>query len=284
MSAFLQDFLTKRNKPFSVSDDGIYHQITQDGTGPRAKAGDFVRVHYRGTFLNGKVFDSSFERGEPIVFKLGEGQVIEGWDLGIPLLNQGAEGLLYLSPDQAYGSRGAGDDIPPNAYLQFEVKLVEIMDESSYATWSEEEDERRRKMIEAYIEERMRIELQVIATYAADHNLPFQMTSTGLFYLIENAGEGPRPNPGQSVTVHYTGRLLNGKIFDSSYQRSRPITFELGVGRVIQGWDEGIALFREGGKGKLMIPSPLGYGPRAMGEIPAESTLLFDIELVKVGG
>ena len=283
MASFLQEVLTKRNIPFSSTDSGLLYHMVTEGQGEQAKAGDYVSVHYTGTFLDGKVFDSSVERGEPIVFKLGEGQVIPGWDMGIALFKAGGKGFLYVPAELAYGAAGAGDVIPPNSSLKFEIELVSIMDEDSYQAWAEKENERRRKLIEEYIERQMRQEMQGIAAYAKDHNLPFQMTESGLVYLIEEAGEGAKAEPGNQVTVHYTGRLLNGKIFDSSHNRNQPISFQLGAGRVIQGWEEGIALFREGGKGKLMIPSPLGYGPRQMGDIPAESTLLFDIELVSVG-
>lgn len=282
MSSFLQDFLNKRNLPFSESENGLLHHTISEGTGAQAKSGDFVRVHYTGSFLDGRVFDTSVERGEPIVFKLGVGQVIPGWDQGIALLKEGEKANLYIPPELAYGEAGAGEAIPPNSYLQFEVELVEIMSEEAYQKWSEEEDARRRKMIEEYIETQMRKELSGIVAYAKQEDLDLQMTDSGLFYHIENAGEGEKAVAGKTVSVHYTGKLLNGEIFDSSHQRNQPISFELGAGRVIQGWDEGIALFRVGGKGKLVIPSPLGYGPRAMGSIPAESTLVFDIELVGV--
>lgn len=283
MSDFLQDFLTKRNLPFAEAESGLLYHISTEGSGAQAQAGDYVRVHYTGSFLDGKVFDTSRERGEPIVFRLGQGQVIPGWDKGIALLKAGGTGNLYIAPELAYGEQGAGDAIPPNSSLQFEVELVEIMDEEAYKTWEAEENERRRKMIEEYVEQQMKKELGGIADYAQANNLQLQMTDSGLFYQLEDAGEGEKAETGKQVTVHYTGMLLNGEVFDSSHQRNEPITFELGAGRVIQGWDEGITLFRVGGKGKLVIPSPLGYGPREMGPIPAESTLVFDIELVSVG-
>ncbi len=282
MSEFLPDFLTKRNIPFSSTDSGLHYHITSQGNGDQAKAGDYVQVHYTGTFLDGKVFDSSVERGMPIVFQLGQGQVIPGWDEGISLFKEGGKGLLYVPPQLAYGEQGAQDVIPPNSSLKFDIELVSIMDEDAYKKWEAEENERRQKQIQAYVENQMRKELQVIAAYAKDQGMPFQMADSGLFYLIEQAGEGEKAEPGKEVSVHYTGRLLNGKVFDSSHQRNQPITFTLGQGKVIQGWEEGLALFRVGGKGRLIIPSLLGYGPRQMGSIPAESILLFDIELVGV--
>lgn len=109
-------------------------------------------------------------------------------------------------------------------------------------------------------------------------------TESGLQYEEKKAGTGASPKKGQSVSVHYSGRLENGQEFDSSFKRGQPITFTLGVGQVIRGWDEGIALMQEGGEATLTIPPELGYGARgAGGVIPPNATLIFDVQLVKVG-
>ena len=112
----------------------------------------------------------------------------------------------------------------------------------------------------------------------------FDQTDSGLRYKIIQKGSGAQAEKGKSVSVHYEGSLDNGQVFDSSYRRKDPITFTLGIGQVIQGWDEGIALLKEGDKARFVIPSYLGYGERgAGGVIPANATLVFDVELVKVG-
>lgn len=95
-------------------------------------------------------------------------------------------------------------------------------------------------------------------------------------------GSGDEAVAGKEVTVHYTGTLTNGQKFDSSKDRNQPFTFTLGAGQVIEGWDKGVAGMKIGGVRKLTIPPEMGYGPRAIGPIPANSTLLFDVELLKV--
>jgi FKBP-type peptidyl-prolyl cis-trans isomerase FkpA len=96
-------------------------------------------------------------------------------------------------------------------------------------------------------------------------------------------GDGAEATPGKEVVVHYTGTLLNGKKFDSSLDRGEPFTFNLGAGRVIQGWDMGVAGMKTGGKRKLVIPPHLGYGDRGVGaDIPPNSTLIFEVELLEV--
>jgi FKBP-type peptidyl-prolyl cis-trans isomerase FkpA len=109
-------------------------------------------------------------------------------------------------------------------------------------------------------------------------------TPSGLKYDDLVVGTGGEAKVGQSVTVHYTGWLTDGKKFDSSKDRKDPFVFSLGAGRVIKGWDEGVQGMKVGGKRKLTIPPGLGYGPRGAGSvIPPNATLVFEVELLKVG-
>ncbi|NBR74296.1 MAG: peptidylprolyl isomerase, partial [Flavobacteriia bacterium] len=105
---------------------GLYFSITKTGSGSTPATGDQVAVHYRGMLLDGTVFDSSYQRNDPIRFPLGEGRVIPGWDEGIALLNKGAAAKLVIPSHLAYGEQGAGGVIPPNATLIFEVELVDF--------------------------------------------------------------------------------------------------------------------------------------------------------------
>jgi peptidylprolyl isomerase len=108
-------------------------------------------------------------------------------------------------------------------------------------------------------------------------------TDSGLQYTDLVEGTGASPQKGQKVTVHYTGTLEDGTKFDSSRDRGQPFSFTIGVGQVIKGWDEGVSSMKVGGRRQLTIPPELGYGSRGIGPIPPNSTLLFDVELLKVG-
>lgn len=107
-------------------------------------------------------------------------------------------------------------------------------------------------------------------------------TPSGLQYRDDAVGDGPEAGAGKTVSVHYTGTLLDGKKFDSSRDRGQPFHFHLGGGEVIRGWDEGVAGMKVGGRRTLVIPPELGYGSRAIGPIPPNSTLRFDVELLGV--
>jgi len=109
------------------------------------------------------------------------------------------------------------------------------------------------------------------------------VTPTGLKYVDHVIGTGASPKKGQQVSVHYTGRLTDGKTFDSSVDRGQPFQFQIGVGQVIRGWDEGITTMKVGGKRTLTIPPDLGYGAAGFpGAIPPNATLIFDVELLGV--
>ena len=108
-----------------------------------------------------------------------------------------------------------------------------------------------------------------------------QTTESGLIYIVVEAGDGPKPQPGTRIQAHYTGKFLSGRVFDSSVQRGEPFEFEVGMGRVIKGWDEALLDMQKGEKRILIVPSHLGYGERGHPPvIPPQATLVFDVELV----
>lgn len=114
----------KFNIGMTVLENGLAYRIDNEGTGRAPQAGDKVRVHYKGYLDNGRVFDSSFERNEPIEFILGENRVIQGWEQGIPYFKVGSSGTLRIPPELGYGAQGAGGVIPPGATLFFDIEVL----------------------------------------------------------------------------------------------------------------------------------------------------------------
>jgi FKBP-type peptidyl-prolyl cis-trans isomerase len=228
-----------------TTESGLRYEVITLGTGEKPSESDKVEVHYHGTLLDGTIFDSSVDRGKTI--KFGLNQVIKGWTEGLQLMPVGSKFKFTIPSELAYGERKAGS-IPPNSTLIFEVELFSIE--------------------KAFID--------------TDFSLPGREdnTESGLRMIIHKEGTGEKPSAGQTVSVHYTGLLETGKKFDSSHDRGSPISFPLGQGRVIKGWDEAIALMSKGEKRTLIIPPDLGYGSQDKGRIPPNSTLIFEVELV----
>ena len=243
---------------------GSFYTVQQQGTGAAVSAGNTVKVHYTGKLLDGSTFDSSVDRGEPLQFPIGQGRVIPGWDEGIPLFNVGGKGTLYIPSALAYGTRGFPGSIPANSVLIFDIEVVDAFDQAAA-------DAKAKVQSEATIQE-----------YLKSKGLKAEKTESGLYYVINTPGSGAKATAGQTVSVHYTGTFMDGSKFDSSVDRGEPITFPLGQGRVIKGWDEGLAMFAKGGKGLLVIPPHLGYGSAARGPIPANSVLVFEVEMVDI--
>ncbi len=253
-NGLITSYLVKNKIEAKNTASGIYYTIEKEGSGENPNLQSFVKVHYHGTLLDGTVFDSSVDRGQPIDFPLTG--VVKGWQEGIPLFKPGGKGTLYIPSNLAYGGRAQGK-IPANSVLIFNVELLEVIDP---AVQAKKDDE-------------------ILAKFVSDNKLTMQKTDSGIYYQIDAPGTGESPTVSNKVKVHYRGTLLDGTQFDSSYDRGEPIEFPLSG--VIKGWQESVPLLKKSGKGKFLIPSGLAYGTRgAPPTIPGNACLVFEVELL----
>ncbi len=164
------------------------------------------------------------------------------------------------------------------------INSVEIIRVGNDAKNFEADQEAFDRLLSTFGERKQEKELETMeeAIRLIDEQWPDAVTTpSGLKYVVENEGSGENtPQTGQTVTVHYTGKLMDGKKFDSSYDRGKPIEFPVGKGQVIKGWDEALLGMKKGEKRVLIIPSNLGYGPSGRGPIPPNATMIFDVELI----
>ncbi|HEY6436218.1 MAG TPA: FKBP-type peptidyl-prolyl cis-trans isomerase [Ignavibacteriaceae bacterium] len=249
-------------------DSGLKYMDDSLGTGREAKDGDLVSIHFRGWMIpkdsTGELFSDwstdqgknmlslgdSKTRNQPIKFVLNSSSFIKGSDEGIVGMKTGGIRTIIIPSKLAYGEAGIGF-IPPSTDLKVVVDLLEVKDKVVAEMW------------------------QVDTTL-------YKTTASGVKYVIISQGEGPAVEAGKVITVSYSGYLLDGTLFDSSVERDEPIQFAVGQGQVIPGWDEGLLLLKKGDKARFIIPPQLGYGEMQLEKIPANSTLIFDTEIVEV--
>jgi peptidylprolyl isomerase len=259
------DLSTAPEIELEPTDEAPAELVVEDivvGDGTEAVAGSTVEVQYNGVLPNDEEFDSSWETGQPLEFALGSGMVIPGWDEGVAGMLVGGRRALVIPPNLAYGPSGSPPVIPANATLVFVVDLVGVVEPPpAGATITSVSDDLSAKPV---------IELE--GTDAAPTEL-----------VVEDivVGDGAEAVDGSTVEVQYVGVLTDGEEFDASWD-GEPFSFTLGAGRVIPGWEEGVAGMKVGGRRALIIPSALAYGPTGSGPIPADATLVFVVDLLAV--
>lgn len=246
-------------KPFEIkakdtitTASGLKYGIVKANKTGETTTGKKVTVNYTGFLKDGKMFDSSLDRNQPLVVDIGKGKLFPGLDEAISLMRKGEQGRFIIPSKLAFGERGGGP-VPPNADIIMDLEIADVK------------------------------EIPVPVKYDTTGITP-KTTASGLKYFeIKLSGNPVQAQAGQKVKVHYSGYLADGKMFDSSVERGEPIDFPLGQGQVIPGWEEGIALMHVGDKFRLIIPYQLAYGEQGRPPaIPPSAQLTFDVELVGV--
>lgn len=258
---------------YTPTGTGLYYKEIVKGTGDALKLNDVVKMKLA-YYINDSLLFTTDNLPEP-AYDLVRESVFQG-DLyeGFRMMHVGDSMSFMINADSVFRKQFRAPIIPsfitPDAFLRWEVKVEEAMTEEAFQQMRMEEMAAKQQKAN-----------EEFKAYLAANGITAQPQESGLVYVCTKKGKGPKPGYKQNVKVHYTGKLLDGTVFDSSVERGEPIDFQLGVGMVIPGWDEGIALMSKGEKGILYIPSELGYGPRQAGElIKPYSNLMFEVELV----
>jgi FKBP-type peptidyl-prolyl cis-trans isomerase FkpA len=251
-----------------------------------------VKMHFKMYTDKDSMFQNTYESGQPLYIPAKGDFFLSGL---LQMLHQGDSLTFYALSDSVFG-----EQLPPfmskGAQVKTTLKILDILNsqEEKDAERKIMEDERNKEM-QKMIEEQMAAQQkyqeeleksaaparELLDNWIKEKGIKTQKTESGIHYVIEKKGTGVI-NKGDEVEVHYRGTLLDGSQFDASYDRNETFKVPIGMGRVIPGWDEGIPLFGNGGKGKIYIPSHLAYGPREAGPIPPNSPLIFEVEVVSV--
>ncbi len=267
---------------FNEAASGLKYAFHIEGDGKQPEMEDILSMTmvYR---LNDEVLFDSRETGMPMFLPLTEPEYPGDIYEALSMMTVGDSASFLISGQRFFLETAGAPELPPflepHDDLIFDIQLDDAMDEEAFA-------EEQQRMMEEQMEadmERAEQEEGLMLEYLAEEDITVEPTQTGLYYIEKEEGDGPRAQAGDMVSVHYEGRLLDGTVFDSSYERGEPIEFPLGQGQVIPGWDEGISMMKVGGSARLVIPSHLAYGDRGAGQaIPPFSALVFDVELVDI--
>ena len=247
------------------------------GNGPVVAKGETVVANYVGElWKNGKVFDSSFSRHQPVAFQIGTGQVIPGWDKAVVGQTAGSRILMVIPPADGYGSQGQSQaGISGTDTLVFVVDLIQAFGANASAHGTPAAP--------------VASTLPKVSTAPGRPTvtLPKTAAPTKLVAVTVVVGTGPVVKKGQQIVVQYVGMLWkNGKVFDSSWQRGQPAAFTIGVGQVIKGWDTGLLGKTVGSRVLLVLPPAQGYGSAGQTQagITGKDTLVFAVDLLAAIG
>lgn len=257
-----------------VTKGGIRYKLVHDAKGNKiAKEGDYVELHIKTYFEDSLIFNSREQTGgKPVSFPAGTPRFNGDLTEAFYVMTPGDSGIFNVSVDSLRANK---QNLQPwmeeGKYITYSIKLEDIK------TREEINAEKEKVAAQKGNPEK---EDQALQKYFKKKGISPKKQKSGLYYLITKATDGEKPISGRSVKVNYTGKLMDGTVFDSNTGKD-PYKFVLGRGQVILGWDEGIALLKKGEKATLFIPSHLAYGDQSpTAKIPPGSTLVFDVELV----
>lgn len=260
-------------KGYQATDNGLYYRLFTNNGGENPQIGDLLELTMSCSVNDTVVILPLTKNIIPMTEPSFWSDFVEGFSM----MHKGDSASFIVDIDSSFVNLFGYNTLPPQFsstdIMRFEVRLDDFYPESEF----------RFRMIENikknYPAETEKATSELNA-YLEKNGVVAQPTSTGLYYVKTQDGTGEKPSKGSTVKAHYTGYLLDGTVFDTSIERGEPIEFVLGVGQVIPGWDEGIALMSKGEKAVLYIPYYLAYGDRDLGVIPPFSNLVFEVELI----
>lgn len=285
----LKKYLADNNITVAPTPSGIFIIPSDLGSGMKIDTGCAVKLQFTVSNMDGKEIFSSYTRPEPVQAQYGNRFDTPGLEEAVGTLKKGGKAKVVVPSKMAFGESGRGNIVGPYTTLIYTVEIVDVKSKADYE--KEQAIEKKKREKEQAEAKKKQDQQNAVAKaaepkerekYLKEKNITVKPTASGLYYIEKAKGTGPQAVAGKKVKVHYTGTLLNGTKFDSSRDRNEPFEFVLGQGQVIKGWDEGIAMMKQGGKATFIIPSAIAYGDRTAGSIPAYSTLVFDVELIAV--
>ncbi|MEI8202300.1 MAG: FKBP-type peptidyl-prolyl cis-trans isomerase [Bacteroidota bacterium] len=265
-------------KGYKSTDSGLYYKFyVQNADSAKPKLGDILTLNLKYGTKDSVLEDT---KKYPFPFRLNllasqfKGDIYEG----LAMMAVGDSASFIMKADSFFYKIARVPQLPKlidsTTVLYFDIKLTHIQPKADF---EKEQKEMQQKMMDM-----KKAEEDSLANYITANKIKVKPTESGLFFTETKKGNGAQGETGKTIKMHYTGTFLDGKKFDSSLDKGKPLEFQIGSGQVIPAWDEAALKMKVGGKAHIIVPSKLAYRERGNGPIPPFATLVFDLELIDV--
>jgi len=282
---------------------GVEYKIVKHGKGKMAKMGDVIEFNLVAKVdtldpvtkkTNSQELGNTYTQGRPQMTKVQEIKQSGQFQSVFPFLSAGDSAIVRISCDTLLLSIPAEQRMRVPSWLKagnkiiVSLSMVSVMSEEEARKEQQAQQEKMMAEAKAKAEQQMPLDDKTLQDYFAKNNIKAQKTASGLYYTVQKPGSGEQITAGQTVSIKYTGKTLDGKVFDSNVDTTishhgDPLTFAVGQGQMIPGMDEGVALLKKGSKATIYMPSPLAYGEHSPSpNIAPNSILVFDVEVTDV--
>ena len=262
------------NDGYTKSATGLKYRIVESHNGRKPVLGEMMRLHLKYKDKNGKVIYDSGILGEAFVLQLESPSFTGGLEDGFAMMGEGDSATFIVSADSVFEKtfrQNLPASIQKGEWLQFDVRMIKVMTKEEF---NKESDELENKITDE--------EIKRIDTYLNENKISIIPVKKGIYFIVFKAGEGKKPEVGDSVEISYTGSFLSGEVFDGSSKKGTNLQYVLGDGKRLPAWENAISMMKEGTVARLILTSKHAYGNIGLGPVPPDTPVVFDIELLRV--
>jgi len=273
---------------YKTGETGYQYKIVKDRGGPTFENNHYILMNMDYYYENDSLLFTSTIKNVPVTMQFIDtiwnrrGQIYHG----LKKLKVGDSALFKVNCSDLYEVSFQGNipyGLNPNAEITFHIGIVDMLNATEFRMWHANLYKVRQEQIKEKTDQQLFEDISLIDLHLEESGIIAMELESGIRYIIQEPGNGIKPEKGDNVVVHYTGYLLDGTRFDSSHDKNDPYEFKLGFGNVISGWEEGVAEMSIGSKYTLYIPSTMAYGEKGLGDmIEPNSVIIFDLELLDI--
>ncbi len=267
-------YISCKNERYQLTSGGLKYRFIEQKNGRKPKPGDLMRMHLN--YLNSRdsiLYDSD-ELGDAFVLQLTPPTFSGGLEEGFSMMGEG-DSAIFLVPADSVFIKTFNQSLPPHIkkgeWLHFRVRMIKVMSPDEF---NEELSADKNKTSQK--------EISRIEEYLKLNNIAAAPVREGIYFVIFQEGDGPKPFPGDSVEIEYNGCFLSGEVFDASDKKGQSLKYQLGDGSRLEAWEMAVSSMKEGSVARLVLASEKAFGKSGDGPVPPDTPVIFNIKLLKV--